>query len=133
MPTIFDQPNIGHSNSTTISDGVMIAATGVRLTNTDSGRIYGGITFTAGGSTLINQLGGVIGLTANDDTFPLVVTGSEGADTVDNAGLIRGSVSLGGGADIFINRDGWFSSLDLGTGGRIADISRRTPWRRSLT
>jgi hypothetical protein len=119
MPTIFDQPNSDHTNSGTISDGVTIAASGVRLTNTDSGRIYGGVSFTTGGSTLINQLGGVISLTQSEGTFSVLVTGSEGADTVDNSGLIKGAVSLGGGDDIFIDRDGATNGLDLGAGNDI--------------
>src|SRR3989337_660111 len=97
---IFNQADTDYSNSGTIDDGAIIAASGIRLTNTDSGRIYGGVTFTTGGSTLVNQLGGVIRLSQSDQTYPVIVTGSDGADTVINAGLIGGGVALGAGADI---------------------------------
>ena len=54
---IFDQAGVDYVNGGTISDGATITASGVRLTNTDSGRIYVGVTFAAAGSMLVNQLG----------------------------------------------------------------------------
>ena len=115
MPTIFDQPNTDYANSGTISDGATIAATGVRLTNMDSGRIYVGVTFAAAGGTLINELGGVIRVSQFDQSFgTLLVSGSSGADTVINAGLIGGLVSLGAGDDSFVDRDGTVHGVDLG-------------------
>ena len=114
---IFDQSGADYSNSGTIADGVTIAATNVRVTNTDSGRIYGGVIFTAGGSTLVNQLGGVIRYSQFDQSFDrILVTGSNGADTVSNAGLIAGKVLLGGGDDAFVDQDGSTYGVDLGTG-----------------
>ena len=91
MAVIFDPANVSAYNVGTIEDGATIAASGVRLTNTDSGRIYGGVTFTAGGSTLTNSLGGWIGNSSNITTGPLI-TGSDGSDTVINAGIIAGSI-----------------------------------------
>jgi len=118
MPTNFDQANTEYSNEATISDGAVIGASGVRLTNTESGRIYVGVTFTVGGGTLINELGGFISLSQFDQTYPypLVVIGSDGADGVINAGLIRGRIALGGGADLYVDRDGTEYGVDLGTG-----------------
>ena len=120
MPTIFDQANTNHDNSGTISDGVTIAASGVRLTNTSSGRIYGGVSFTTGGSTLINELGGVLRLSEFDQSNgSLLVAGSDGADTVVNAGLIGGVVAMGGGADLYIDRSGTAYGVDLGGGNDV--------------
>ena len=114
---IFDQSNTDYSNSGTINEGATIAASGIRLTNTDSGRIYTGVTFVAGGSTFINELGGAIRLTQFDLSYDtLLVSGSDGADTVVNAGLIGGLVALGGGADTFVDRDGLTYDVDLGSG-----------------
>jgi Ca2+-binding RTX toxin-like protein len=114
LPTIFDQPNNSYTNSGTLADGATIAATGFSLTNSDSGRIYGsGVNFTAGGSTLINELGGVIG----DNRFVATyVTGSDGDDTVINAGLINGSISLGAGNDMYVDRSSSGGAIDLGSG-----------------
>ena len=114
---IFDQSGADYSNSGTIADGVTIAATNVRVTNTDSGRIYGGVIFTTGGSTLVNQLGGVIRYSQFDQSFDrILVTGSDGADTVSNAGLIAGKIMLGGGDDAFVDQDGSTYGVDLGAG-----------------
>ena len=115
MPVVFDQPNSNIYNSETIDGGVTIAAAGVRLTNTDSGRIYGGVTFTVGGSTLTNVLGGWIGFSSNTITSPLIV-GSDGSDTIINDGILAGSVALGGGADTFVSRSRSVGAVDLGAG-----------------
>lgn len=118
MAVIFDQADVSAYNVGTIEDGATIAASGVRLTNTDSGRIYGGVTFTAGGSTLTNLLGGWIGNSSNIITGPLI-TGSDGSDIVINAGIIAGSISLGGGDDTFIARSRSAGSVDLGSGDDV--------------
>jgi Ca2+-binding RTX toxin-like protein len=115
MPVIYDQPNTSVINRDTIDDGATIAAAGVWLTNSDSGRIYGGVTFTAGGSTLTNILGGWIGFSSNTISGPLIV-GSDGADTIINSGIIAGSVTLGGGADTFVSRSRSVGAVDLGSG-----------------
>jgi hypothetical protein len=113
---IFDQADTTYTNSGTINDGVTIAASGIRLTNADSGRMYGGVTFATGGSTLINELGGVISLSQLDGTFAVLVSGSDGADTLINEGLISGKIGLGAGADVFVDRDGSTYGVDLGSG-----------------
>ena len=115
MPVVFDQPNANIYNGDTIEGGVTIAASGVRLTNTDSGRIYGGVTFTAGGSTLTNILGGWIGFSSNVITGPLIL-GSDGADTVVNGGIIAGAIALGAGDDSFTAGSLSTGTIDLGTG-----------------
>jgi hypothetical protein len=124
---IFDQADTVYSNSGTIGDGVTIAASGIRLTNTDSGRMYGGVTFTTGGSTLFNQLGGVISLTQSEGTFAVLVSGSGGADTVINEGLIKGVVDLGAGDDVFINRGGSTHGIELGSGDDTYRIEGSQP------
>ena len=49
-----------YTNDVTIAEGADINAAGVTLTNTESGRIVGGVRFNQGGSTVINQLGGIV-------------------------------------------------------------------------
>lgn len=123
---IFDQPNGSFFNSGIIDDGVTIAASGVRLTNTDSGRIYGGLTFMVGASTLTNVLGGWIGFTSNATTDPLIV-GSDGADTVVNGGIIAGIVSLGAGDDIFVSQSRSVGSILLGSGNDTYRVETTDP------
>lgn len=115
MPVVFDQSYSNPFNSGTIEGGATIAAPGVWLTNTDSGRIYGGVIFTVGGSTLDNRLGGWIGNSSNVIAGPLV-TGSDGADTVVNGGIIAGAIALGAGDDLFLSRSRSSGQVDLGSG-----------------
>lgn len=115
MPVVFDQPNSNIYNADTIDGGATIAAAGVRLTNTDSGRIYGGVLFTVGGSTLTNLVGGWIGFSSNVITGPLIM-GSDGADTVVNGGIIAGATTLGAGDDIFVAQSLATGTIDLGSG-----------------
>ena len=111
----YDQSDMAYSNSGTITDGAVLAGPRVRLTNTGSGRIIGGVTMTVGGTTLVNELGGVIRLNTGA-MGEVAVVGSAGADSVINAGLINGQVRLGDGADSYIDRDGVDQGLDLGAG-----------------
>jgi Ca2+-binding RTX toxin-like protein len=92
------------TNDVTLSEDVELAATGIVFTNTELGRVLGRFTFSAGGSTLINQRGGYIGAPVGTDSFAFqAITGSSGNDTVRDFGNIQGLVSLGDGDDILIS------------------------------
>ncbi|MDY7098447.1 MAG: hypothetical protein SXU28_09950, partial [Pseudomonadota bacterium] len=54
----FDQSVV---NQETIDDNVALTASGITFTNTELGRVLGQFSFGVGGSTLVNELGGVIG------------------------------------------------------------------------
>jgi RTX calcium-binding nonapeptide repeat (4 copies)/FG-GAP-like repeat len=99
------------TNDITLSDAPAVLLTGnnVRFINSDSGRLISTSTATAAiviqgnGGTIINQLGGIIRTTSLYTLYPAVL-GSFGADSIDNAGMISGTVSLLGGDDIYIQR-----------------------------
>ena len=129
----FNQPNSFYVNYGIIADGAIIAAAGVSLTNADSGRIIGGVTFIAGGSTFTNYLGGIVSPTESESNpTAVIVTGSDGDDQVVNEGLIRGSISLGAGADIYVNREGQhYGSVTLGSDDdtyRLEGAQQAAPW-----
>ncbi len=117
MSRIFDIPDSQPVNDTTIADGVVIAATGVRLLNTESGRIYGGLIFQQARGAVENAAGGIIGLSRDQSIYDqsTSVTGSAGADTLVNAGTVKGKVALGDGDDSYVER-GTTGSVDLGAG-----------------
>lgn len=106
----YSQSNVDVVNASSIADGVIIDGTRIKLTNTESGRIAGGVAIMQGGNSLVNDLGGIV--RALQTTFGhkfMAITGSSGSDTIINKGLIAGYVSLGDGADTFIDRDGVIS------------------------
>jgi Ca2+-binding RTX toxin-like protein len=101
MAMNFNDPTATYVNTTTISDGAVIGASGVKLTNSATGKIVGAVTFTTGGATFVNQAGGQV---VSDATNPLThaaIIGSSGADTIVNGGSISGTVSLGDGDDSY--------------------------------
>ncbi len=110
-------------NSDIIADGVDLDATDIVFTNTDSGRVVGGLRFLQGGNTLINETGGIVRVANTLDPYSAAaVTGSSGADTVINAGLIGGRIILGDGADRYVkasNEYDIFGATDLGAGDDI--------------
>lgn len=114
----FTQSDAEHRNLITIADGVTVEGTGFRFVNTESGRVIGGVTFTQGGSTLVNELGGIVRGDASAGSAD-GVTGSAGSDIVINAGLIVGAVRLGDGDDVYATRDGAADGVDLGAGDDI--------------
>ncbi|MEO0056610.1 MAG: hypothetical protein RIT17_40, partial [Pseudomonadota bacterium] len=70
-------------NDATIAEEVELAASGIVFTNTGLGRVLGRFVFSAGGGTLINQIGGYIGAPIGVDPFTFVaVLGSDGNDRV---------------------------------------------------
>jgi Ca2+-binding RTX toxin-like protein len=110
-----------------------ITAPGVRLVNTERGRIIStksdqpAISMEAGGGVIVNEVGGIIrGFQIYGGT-PVII-GSAGADEVRNSGLIVGNVALFGGNDLFVQSTGQTSSelsVDLGAGNdRYELISR---------
>lgn len=117
------QSNVRIRNAATIADGVEIDATGVELTNTESGRIIGGVRFLQGGNVLINEIGGIVRVANGVDPFSTpAIVGSTGADTVVNAGLISGLVQLGDGNDRYIksgSTSNSYEQVDLGTGDDV--------------
>lgn len=116
----YTQSNADAVNDGTISDGVSIEGTKFRLTNTEAGRITGGVVLLQGGNTLQNDLGGIIrGPVTAQGVKSYAVTGSDGADRIVNAGLIAGYVSLGGGDDVFVDRDGNVSAPILYGSGEV--------------
>lgn len=123
----FTQAGGSYTNNGTISDGATISASGFRLTNSEFGRIYGLVTFDVGGSTLINEKGGVISLSAADDTSQTIIFGSPDSDTVINGGLIKGAISLGSGDDSYILRDGSARDVDLGLGNDTFRVENADP------
>ncbi len=77
-------------------------------------------------SDTIGVAGGTIAVAAGDtlsSTGPVTITGSDGAETVDNAGTIAGAVELGAGDDTYVDSAG---SSVLGTldGGAGVDTYR---------
>lgn len=114
--TIFDQSG-NYRNSATLSDGAMISASGVNLTNTVGSKILGGgVIFAEEGSTFVNEFGAEIGERQSMPFYPnVLVQGSNGDDAVTNGGFIFGTVSLGDGNDTFVDRNG----LVQGTGWGI--------------
>lgn len=91
-------------NRTTISEDIVISASGVTFVNTGNGRVFGSVTFEVGGSALINRDGGYIGVSAGSDewTTPALI-GSDWSDRVYNYGNISGLVDLGRGSDVLVN------------------------------
>ncbi len=72
-------------------------------------------------SDTIGVAGGTVAVAAGDtlsSTGPVTITGSDAAETVDNAGTIAGAVELGAGDDTYIDRAGSrvLGTLDGGTG-----------------
>lgn len=94
-----------------------ITAAGVRLVNTDRGRIIGtsedqpAIRMEVGG-VIVNEVGGII---RSFDTFPrpIVIRGSPEADDVRNFGLIVGNVALLDGDDLFVQSPAQSTSFEL--------------------
>lgn len=123
----YDQPGTAYTNSGTVSDGARITAAGVRLTNSDSGRIVGGVEFTVGGGRFVNELGGQVRLNASSPPEAVIaLTGSSGADTVFNAGLIFGRIVLGDGDDRLTDRDVQTFGIDLGAGDDVYRVEGAT-------
>ncbi len=99
------------TNDITLSDAPAVLLTGnnVRFTNSDSGRLIStsdtsaAIVIAGSGATIINKLGGIIRPTNPNASNP-VILGFSSVDTVDNAGVISGTVSLLGGDDVYIQR-----------------------------
>ncbi|WP_310476886.1 hypothetical protein [Sandarakinorhabdus sp.] len=95
-----------------------ITAAGVRLVNTERGRIIStsadqpAISMETGGSVIINEVGGII---RSFDSFPrpFVIRGSTGADEVRNSGLIVGNVALLDGDDLFVQNAAQNTSFEL--------------------
>lgn len=115
----YTQSNSEITNDATISNAIVIEGTAITLTNTERGRITGGVTFALGGNTLINELGGIV--RGGDRVGPsgdVAIIGSAGADVVINAGLVGGPVLLGAGDDSYTKRTGGgsFEHVDLGEG-----------------
>ncbi len=111
-------------NDATITDGAEIDASGVLLTNSSSGRIVGGVEFLQGGSTVTNELGGIVRVADIFDEYSVAaVTGSNGADTFINQGLVRGLVRLGDGNDRYVKGPASIGSdqVDLGAGDDVIE------------
>ena len=95
-----------------------ITATGVRLINTERGRIIAtsadqpAISLEAGGGVIINESGAII---RGFDSFPppFAIRGSAEADEVRNLGLIVGNVALQGGNDLFVQSPDQSTQFDL--------------------
>ncbi|PAX07086.1 calcium-binding protein [Sphingomonas lenta] len=113
----FSEAGARYRNAAVITDGVQIDATGVELVNTESGRIVGGVTFAAGGSTVINEAGGIIRVADGAEAHSTAaVTGSAGADTLVNAGSIIGRIDLGAGDDRYESRGAASAAAEGGAG-----------------
>ena len=72
-------------------------------------------------TTTLDVSGGTLAVGAGQtlsSTGPVTITGSDAAETVDNAGTITGAVALGAGNDIFVDRAGSsvVGGVDGGTG-----------------
>ena len=101
-------------NAETIAEDVELAATGITFTNTEEGRVLGTLTFTVGGSTLVNEAGGYIGAPQGQDAVSFdAIIGSSGNDRVENSGVIAGLIDLGPGNDTFLSING--SGTYIGT------------------
>lgn len=95
-----------------------ITASGVRLVNTERGRIIStsadqpAISMESGGGVIVNEIGGII---RSFDQFPrpLVIRGSAEADEVRNSGLIIGNVALLDGNDLFVHSPAQSTSFEL--------------------
>jgi hypothetical protein len=97
-----------------------ITAAGVKLINTDRGRIIAttadqpAISMEAAGALIVNELGGIIrSFDSNFGTFSLAISGSAGADEVRNSGLITGRVALQAGDDVFVHRPSQNTQYDM--------------------
>lgn len=115
----YDQSNHEYVNGVTVYDGVIIDGEGIKLTNTASGRLVGGIAFVQGGNALVNEFGGIVQATGGS-SLAVAITGSSGADTVINGGLIYGIMQLGDGDDVFINLGD--NSREFLTSAKVTDI-----------
>ena len=77
-------------------------------------------------ATTLDISGGTLNVGAGETLSsigPVTITGSDAAETIDNAGTIAGSVAMGAGDDIFIDRAG--SSVAGGVdGGTGVDLYR---------
>ncbi len=77
-------------------------------------------------ATTLDVSGGTLNVGAGETLSsigPVTITGSDAGETVDNAGTIAGSVALGAGDDIFVDRTG--SSVAGGVdGGAGVDLYR---------
>jgi hypothetical protein len=113
----YSEANAVIINDGTISDGVVVDTTNVTLTNSESGRIIGGVAFAQAGNLLVNELGGIIRVANGADPLTtLAVTGSAGSDRFMNAGAVTGLIALGDGNDIYVDRDA-ATSVKIGLGG----------------
>jgi hypothetical protein len=91
-------------NELTFNEEVELVASGITFTNTELGRVLGRFVFSAGGSTLINQVGGYIGAGPGQNPWTFeAILGSDGNDRVLDSGNIQGLVRLGGGNDVLIS------------------------------
>lgn len=109
----------------TIEDApaIRITGTGFTLVNTERGRIIStqdeiaALVIDAAGATIINEQGGII---RGSGWNSLAIQGSAGDDSIDNAGLIAGMVTLGQGNDRFTHRTAGAQipamTVDLGEG-----------------
>jgi len=97
-----------YRNADTLGDGASLNAAGIELINVAGGKILTpGITFTVGGSTFSNEAGAEVGVRNEYAWYPSsIIQGSSGSDTVINAGLVLGKVTLGDGNDLYIDRVG---------------------------
>lgn len=115
----YTQSNANITNDGSITDGVVLAGTGIWLTNTVAGRIIGDVVFAQGGNTLVNELGGIIRTEDNSGSYStVVILGSSGDDVVINGGLISGLVNLGDGNDQYTSTaaPNYSDNVDLGSG-----------------
>ena len=118
-PTVYDQANTAYTNNGTILGGAIIDGPGITLTNSDSGRIFHGVTFAQGGGTFINQAGGQVAKDVTDPFTTYGITGSSGADTVISLGSIDGPIALGDGDDSLTAGDYALEQIDLGAGNDV--------------
>jgi hypothetical protein len=115
--------NVVNDFTLTGAPGIHIAARNIDLLNSAAGRIIGtgtapAIAIDAAGSVITNASGGVIRTEAGYGE--VAIRGSDGSDTVINAGLIVGGINLLGGADTFIDRVGSNANyIDLGAGDDV--------------
>jgi Ca2+-binding RTX toxin-like protein len=111
---VYNQPGTASVNNGAIRSGVIIDGAGITLTN--HGDIGHGVDFAQGGATFVNAADGSVSADTGNFMTKYGITGSAGADTVINLGVVQGSIALGDGDDSLTEGSNASATIDLGAG-----------------
>ena len=124
----FDQNNTVVTNDTDVTEArLRFLGSGIRYINNavitgGSNPMFGSavpmIELIGTGTTIVNAAGATLG--SQPDSSPDIITikGSDGVDTIENHGTMKGRINLGGGNDVFLTTSSTlaYAEIDLGDG-----------------